>query len=284
MQAFQSVCSPSTTSLKRRSRSPSPQSNKRRVPASYAPTLYANLQPPSTRSLSVEAVASGTPASERSSPGLDWLQRTQDLHLQTPPIHTPANLPTHEAMDQDVGVDGGGGGEHAMRDDSPVSSYVPHPAAPFSTHASAHPPSSSFPPLYHPAPSRAPHDAPPLHQHLAGSPQQSGAHHFDGAGAGGGRGEVMSRSSSNSSVQSMLSATAAVAGSVPSFAFPHAPAVAPHAQPRDETMHAEPHVSPLKKAAEGGGGGWKVTMGYRADCLKCQQREPGHYSHVVYTS
>lgn len=29
------------------------------------------------------------------------------------------------------------------------------------------------------------------------------------------------------------------------------------------------------------GGGWKVTMGYRADCAKCLQRVPGHYSHVV---
>ncbi|BGO97581.1 hypothetical protein RTBOTA2_001675 [Rhodotorula toruloides] len=242
-------------SLKRRSRSPSPQSNKRRVPSSYAPTIYTTLAPPlgnnGARTFSTEAIAS-TPASERSSPGLDWLQRTQDLQLQTPPLHVvrDANgVVVARDRDGDVGMSGGGGASDIMQDDDPqqLPIHSPRPAAPFSFHASSNPPSlQSF------LAQTAPHDAPPLHQHLAGSPQASG----------------MSRSSSSSSVQSMHFAAA------PTF-----PTLPTHHEQQDAMM--TPVNSPTKR--QGGTGGWKVTMGYRPDCPKCQQRVPGHYSHVVYT-
>jgi hypothetical protein len=130
-------------SLKRRSRSSSPQSNKvrrstsrllgdadspacppfeqRRVPSSYAPAIYTTLAPPlgdnGARTLSTEAVAS-TPASERSSPGLDWLQRTQDLQLQTPPLQVVSDANgTVVARDKDgdVGMSGSGGASDVSR-------------------------------------------------------------------------------------------------------------------------------------------------------------------------
>lgn len=157
----------------------------------------------------------------------------------------------------------------------PESSYVPPPAAPFHQHSSsaqhaalysaasfafADPtfmpavPSSG---LHHP---RAPHDAPPLHQHLAGSPQSQFDPHTGAPISAG-----MTPSSSTGSLHS-------------SYFQQQQPQPQPHPHPHE--LHPMPGqdvgMSPAK-----GGGGWKVTMGYRPDCEKCQQHVPGHYSHVV---
>ena len=142
MQAYQPHAPLTANALKRRSRSPSPQPHKvspltpprrrrcrrrtldsprhprsplqRRPPPTYAPSIYADLPPAGPpRSLSTEAIAGspapGAPPSGRSTPG-DWLQRTRDLHLQTPTCGTPA-LAQDEAMQRDdVGMGLGSGG------------------------------------------------------------------------------------------------------------------------------------------------------------------------------
>lgn len=62
----------------------------RRVPSYYSPQLYADAPAGSGRECTSDFDGSyrDIPAagSERSSPGLDWLRRTQELHLQTPPL------------------------------------------------------------------------------------------------------------------------------------------------------------------------------------------------------
>ncbi|BGP45842.1 hypothetical protein JCM10450v2_001677 [Rhodotorula kratochvilovae] len=269
MQALEQPYHAQSNSLKRRSRSPSPQPHKRRPPPSYAPALYADL-PCSGAPALLRADSAGTacslPLSARSSPGAgngaEWLQaRTSALHLQTPEGRTPAP-PDGEgaevAMEEvgmgetevGMGLDGGGGGEppdSAMQFDPPAL-YAPQPAVPLSVHASSSPffpfttTSASLPP--------APHDAPPLHCHLAGSPQPAAAWPA---------GEGMARSPSDGSVQSMRSAGEGAGG------------------------EPEPPRKPRAGAA-GGGGGWKVTMGFRADCERCARREQGHYTHVVWSS
>ncbi|GAA6004685.1 hypothetical protein JCM10207_000981 [Rhodosporidiobolus poonsookiae] len=271
------------TSRKRTSRSPEPYSHKRKPGPAYTPDIYSNLPPAFARSLSVEALGPNTPLSQRSSPGLDWLHQTEHLQLHTPP--TTADGPTAQpewpaqadGMDEDVGM--AGGDEHAMTDEPPLPpdppggttpSYPPPaPAAPFQHHAShlASLPSSfgiAFPDptfmplapsLSSPAPApRAPHDAPPLHHHLAGSPQALPP----SAGAGGAESSSMTPSSSGGSLHSLHSHS-------------HAPGP-PHA----------PGDHPMSPSAPRAKGGWKVTMGYRPDCEKCQQRVQGHYSHVVW--
>ncbi|GAA5922637.1 hypothetical protein JCM3775_005800 [Rhodotorula graminis] len=278
MQAYEPYAPLTANALKRRSRSPSPQPHKRRPPPSYSPAIYANLAPAGPpRSLSTEALA-GSPApapphSGRSTPG-DWLQRTRDLHLQTPLCGTP--IACDDAMQSDdLAIDMRAGGpavedlDNAMMQDepnSPPSLCAPQPAVPLTSraHASASPFWSPLPP----ADTAAPHDAPPLHQHLAGSPQPYLA--SDGGGGGGG----MARSASGGSVRSMGSAAACGAE-----ADLHAHALAAlSSSPRKPS-------TPVPGTLGGrGGGGWKVTMGYRADCERCVRQEQGHSTHVVWSS
>ncbi|GAA5891107.1 hypothetical protein JCM8208_003165 [Rhodotorula glutinis] len=212
MQAYEPHTQLTANALKRRSRSPSPQPHKRRPPPSYAPSIYADLPPAGPpRSLSTEAIAGSpapaAPSSGRSTPG-DWLQRTRDLHLQTPMCRTPAAQ--DDAMQSDdVGIDVRARGaaledlDHTMMQDdspSPQSLYAPQPAVPLPSRSHA-----SASPFWSPLPSAttaAPHDAPPLDQHLAGSPQPYLASTTSGDGGG------MARSASGGSVRSMGSAAA----------------------------------------------------------------------------
>ncbi|BGP13775.1 hypothetical protein JCM10213v2_001713 [Rhodosporidiobolus nylandii] len=266
MQFHQFATHQTPSTFKRRARSPSPE---------RASKLYASLPPQFARSLSVEALDGG---SQRSSPGVDWLHQTEQLGLQTPPIGDVEQAAPGYGHDEDVGMRVEGSGEaqdHAMATDPPpqqafyTSLPTPPPAAPFHPHASHAPhslvSSSGFAfadptfmphvPSHSTAPAvRAPHDAPPLHQHLAGSPQAVST--------------GMTPSSST--------------GSLHSYSHSH-----PHPHPHPLAHDVEPHeldtpMSP-NSAARAGKGGWKVTMGYRPDCEKCQQRVPGHYSHVVYS-
>ncbi|GAA5843701.1 hypothetical protein JCM9279_000107 [Rhodotorula babjevae] len=280
MQAYEQHVPLTAHSLKRRSRSPSPQPRKRRPPPSYAPSIYADLPPAGPpRSLSTEAIA-GSPApaappSGRSTPA-DWLQRTRDLHLQTPTCRTPA-VQDDAMQSDDIGIDLRSGGaaledlDHAMLQDdeppSPQSFYAPQPAVPLPSrsHASASPFWAPLPPA-----SAAPHDAPPLHQHLAGSPQPYLAS-SSGDGAGG-----MARSASGGSVRSMGSA-AACGAEADLLAHAHAHGSAPASSPRKAS-------TPMPGTLGGRGGGWKVTMGYRADCERCLRQEQGHSTHVVWSS
>ncbi|GAA5994129.1 hypothetical protein JCM11641_003831 [Rhodosporidiobolus odoratus] len=257
--------------LKRRTRSPSPgPASKRRAPPSYIPQLYASLPPTFARSLSVEALG-GTPVSERASPGPDWLHQTEQLGIHTPPVSCEERFGASERDTGETGDDvrmeqSGAGQDHTMSDDPPhpppQPSFTPL-AASYPSHPTHAPPSifsSGFafadptfvPCVAAPAP-RAPHDAPPLHQHLAGSP---------GPFSSG-----MTPSSSDTSIHS--------------FSHSHS-----HPYPHPAGLHDMPQDVPMSpgSAAKHGKGGWKVTMGYRPDCDKCQQRVPGHYSHVVYTS
>ncbi|GAA6050098.1 hypothetical protein JCM3770_001370 [Rhodotorula araucariae] len=273
MQACEHPCHAPPNSLKRTSRSPSPQPRKRRPPPSYALALYADLPGGAPPLLRADQGAARTPlslslgaASARSSPGAgaDWLQaRTSELQLQTPEGRTPsldAGVVGNEVAmeeggtgDGEVLTDGRNGEppDHAMQFDDPrpgAPLYAPQPAVPLSVHASASSHFAAFLPLS-PTPNHAPapHDAPPLHCHLAGSPQP-----WDGGAEG------MARSSSGASVQSMRSMDAGGGD------------------------RCEPE-SP-RKATGARGGGWKVTMGFRADCERCMRREQGHYTHVIWGS
>ncbi|GAA5867922.1 hypothetical protein JCM5296_005697 [Sporobolomyces johnsonii] len=279
MQSFQpyGMLGSSPISLKRKSRSPSPASNKRRIPSTYTPSLYQPQPSRHPRSLSVEA-SGGSPISERSSPGIDWLQRTQDLQIHTPPIgladRAMQGWNGAEGL-EDVGM-GDVGSHDAMMDDSSAPAYTPQPAVPLSSH------SSHSQPCTHSAASSsnastlsyvqsAPHDAPPLHHHLAGSPQTAAP---------------MSRSSSSSSTHSMLSVSAPV--SCPTYSVLSPPQKHFQEHPMHDALPtplaAMDVPMPQSPLAKRHGQGWKVTMGYRPDCDKCQQRIPGHYSHVVYTN
>ncbi|GAA6062053.1 hypothetical protein JCM10212_005038 [Sporobolomyces blumeae] len=273
------------------SRSPSPPS-KRRAPPSCSPALCAPIptasafHPQLHRNLSLEtSYSGGTPASERSSPGADWLQRTENLQLSTPLARggSGQGIADDDAMQDgtQVGQPSDDMANKPIDDDPHALAYAPLPAMPRSTSVGS---------PYHfltdsgPA-SAAPHDAPSLYHHLAGSPSTSTS---------------MTRSTSTDSTHSMTS-----------FAHPLSP---PHLTPFPEphtisydgptTMASrtseiamdlqgeepDPTASSLHNAAglNGGGagqkGGWKITMGYRSDCEKCQQRIPGHYTHVVYNS
>lgn len=264
------------SSLKRRERSPSPRPCKRRVPSYYSPQLYADAPPSLARGWSFDANGgrddtAGAPSSERSSPGLDWLRRTQELHLATPPLggqHSLAGTGSNSsatAMDAngDVGMDGETEGalphEQHLASTSNLDSH--HSAA-------GH--------LYHPIPV-APHHAPPLHQHLAGSPQEHPP-------------PPPSRPPSATSVgagaahpQSQLGAASfGLAGPIDWSQQQQPDSVLLDAE--DSAMMMDDSAAGARKQTGGtGGGGWKVTMGYRADCIKCLQRVPGHYSHVVPT-
>lgn len=53
---------------------------------------------------------------------------------------------------------------------------------------------------------------------------------------------------------------------------------------KDDAMMEDPVMSPTsaKFAKANAGKGARLHMGFRADCEKCQQRVPGHYSHIVW--
>ncbi|GAA5877460.1 hypothetical protein JCM16303_003341 [Sporobolomyces ruberrimus] len=261
---------------RRASKSPSPPS-KRRAPPSYVPSIYSPIptsissNPSYQRSLSLEANPNGeetTPISERSSPGLDWLQRTEDLKLATP---------TNEWT---RGIEGGGDDSvmetdpttfHDMQDsieeDPHHHSYSPHPAMPLSSRSTT---CSPYPPHPHPHP---PHEAPPLYNHLAGSP-----------------------SSTTSMTRSVSDSSSIRGGDYETTLLPHILEPFPNQTISYETTTTTQNhdndvsMDPSGVHQAGGGGnsggkrGWKITMGYRPDCEKCLQRLPGHYSHVVYTS
>ncbi|KWU46606.1 hypothetical protein RHOSPDRAFT_32066 [Rhodotorula sp. JG-1b] len=264
-----------TTSLKRRERSPSPRPSKRRVPSYYSPQLHADAPPSLARGWSFDANGAGddraASSSERSSPGLDWLRRTQELHLATPPLggqHPLAGnvLETGAAMDAngDVGMDG-----NAMQ----AEGTLPHEEhlAP-----SVDSRQTSEQNLYHPIPV-APHHAPPLHQHLAGSPQAQQDQPPPPS-------RPPSATSSGAALaQSQLGAASfGLAGPIDWSQQPASVLLGAE----DSTMMMDDSTAGARKQSggtAGGGGGWKVTMGYRADCIKCLQRVPGHYSHVVPT-
>ncbi|BGP53754.1 hypothetical protein JCM8202v2_001326 [Rhodotorula sphaerocarpa] len=250
---------PTAASLKRRDRSPSPSANK----------IYQERTAASTPSFPFDAANAGGdqgPASERSSPGLDWLRKTQELHLETPPIGPQESHAAQSGggttVDEDVGMD------------TEASHPVPHEAAEASMHdypdprdAGSMPPAST---LYQPTPI-APHHAPPLHRHLAGSPtteRQSSAHASYGVTT-----DQTGTALAAATAQSQLGAASfGLAGPVD-----WTPPVPSQSMHEDAAMMMDDaqQLSPRKS------GGWKVTMGYRADCLKCLQRVPGHYSHVV---
>ncbi|POY74483.1 hypothetical protein BMF94_2482 [Rhodotorula taiwanensis] len=240
--------------LKRRERSPSPQSNKRRVPPTCSPALYAEAAPDLSRGWSFDATetTAGT-SSQRSSPGLDWLRRTQDLHLETPPLN--GSHPLAGELDQTALAAGGADSNGDVGMDNEQSMHVETAAQ---SAATAQPPGV----LYQPTPV-APHHAPPLHRHLAGSPQQDR--------------QTSRPPTPASGVQSGMAPPSQLGNASFGLAGP----VDWGQQPRtlirgeDADMMDDAPTSPKRS------GGWKVTMGYRADCIKCLQRVPGHYSHVV---
>lgn len=88
------------------------RSIQRRIPASYSPQIYQERTAASTPSFPFDAANAGGdqgPASERSSPGLDWLRKTQELHLETPPIGPQESHAAQSGggmtVDEDVGMD-----------------------------------------------------------------------------------------------------------------------------------------------------------------------------------
>ncbi|GAA5978245.1 hypothetical protein JCM10908_004285 [Rhodotorula pacifica] len=257
----------STSTLKRRERSPSPQANKRRVPSYYTPQIYAEAPAVLTRGWSFDANGSDTAASsERSSPGLDWLKRTQELHLETPPLGGQHPLAGGLAAAAGTDANGDIGMETDAMQAEPVAPIPPESeqlAAPMSADL----PQPSDLHLYRPIPV-APHHAPPLHQHLAGSPQAEQ--------------QPLSRPPSASSNRPVsLSAPSQLGAASFGLAGPidwsqQQPAVLAS---EDSAMMMDD--SAFSAAGRKQGGGWKVTMGYRSDCIKCLQRVPGHYSHVV---
>ncbi|GAA5932703.1 uncharacterized protein JCM15063_002181 [Sporobolomyces koalae] len=240
------VQTPFTSHKRRQSRSPSPPTSKRRAPpTSWSPSLFAP-----NRAFHFE-IDNHDPAPDRSSPGLEALQRTAQ-HLQ---LDTPVAEHDRETCDEEMQLD------HSSElaqpnpilpddEDAHTLAYSPLPAMPFSR----------------PPP---PHDAPPLYRHLAGSPPPRDSHLI--------RLDMSRTSSSNSSCSSHVP---------PGFQVPPPPS-GPFLDPDDHMMdptttshqHHEtpPPTQPTKR-------GWKVTMGYRPDCEKCLQRVPGHYTHVVCTS
>ncbi|GAA5966394.1 hypothetical protein JCM3765_005088 [Sporobolomyces pararoseus] len=267
------ISSPNHTLKRRQSRSPSPPS-KRRAPASYVPSIYspvpssASALPNFHRSLSVEASYGGTPVSERSSPGLDWLQRTEDLHLVTP-----------------VGTvrEGEGEGDSMMETDSSnvqqsssimqqeeedphTLAYSPLPAMPLSRSSTSSP--------FNPPPPAAPHDAPPLHQHLAGSPSMTRSSSSSSSHQGMGTG-FLGHSSSGQILQPYPQ--------IPTQTISYETTAQQTYNDGDNDVSMD-SSSQTNQTSQGTRGGWKITMGFRADCEKCQQRIPGHYSHVIYTS
>lgn len=130
--------------------------------------------------------------------------------------------------------------------------------------------------LYHPIPV-APHHAPPLHQHLAGSPQAQQDQPPPPS-------RPPSATSSGAALaQSQLGAASfGLAGPIDWSQQPASVLLGAE----DSAMMMDDSTAGARKQSggtAGGGGGWKVTMGYRADCIKCLQRVPGHYSHVVPT-
>ncbi|GAA5910965.1 uncharacterized protein JCM6883_000662 [Sporobolomyces salmoneus] len=249
-------------SLKRRqSKSPSPPS-KRRAPPSYVPSIYAPVPtsasalPNFHRSLSVEASYGGTPISERSSPGLDWLQRTEDLHLVTP-VGTVREEEGRGFGDGDEMMDS----EHTQMHQD-VMDGPPLPAMPLSRSST----SSPFNPP--PAP---PHDAPPLHHHLAGSPPMTRSSSSSSSLAG--------RGGMNATPTGFLGHSAD--GQILQQPFPPPDS---DNQMNEGDNDVSMDSSQQQQQQSQGKGGWKITMGFRSDCEKCQQRIPGHYTHVVYTS
>ncbi|GAA6016575.1 hypothetical protein JCM11491_006001 [Sporobolomyces phaffii] len=266
------VSSPTHGCKRRQSQSPSPPS-KRRAPPSYVPSIYspvptsASALPDFHRSLSLEASYGGTPASERSSPGLDWMQRTQDLQLAT---GGDTAMDPRPVRDLDCH-------RHELDEDDPHTlAYSPLPAMPISRSAT----SSPFPP---PPPPRAPHDAPPLHYHLAGSPSMTRSSSSTSLLAGGGTtsaSAIVGHSSAGQTVHPYPPPIATQAMSYESSSN--------HPDPDHDDVVMDSAGAPPPGASHGAAGGargsWKVTMGYRADCEKCLARQPGHYTHIVYNS
>lgn len=163
--------------------------------------------------------------------------------------------------------------EQGDEEDAHTLAYSPLPAMPLSRSSTASP----FDSLRSgPAP---PHDAPPLHYHLAGSPSMtrssssSSSHHGGGAATG-----FLGHSSSGQ-----------VLTPLPSLAYDHHSDVDNDVSmgstlPPPYVQAQSPGAAATAAPAPGGKGGWKITMGFRSDCEKCQQRVPGHYTHVVYNS
>lgn len=149
---------------------------------------------------------------------------------------------------------------------SPQAFYAPQPAVPLPSrsHASASPFWAPLPPAC-----AAPHDAPPLHQHLAGSPQPYPPSTSGGSG--------MARSASGGSVRSMGSAAACGAEADMHAQAHGAMSLSSSSSPRKPS-------TPMPGTLGGRGAGWKVTMGYRADCERCVRQEQGHSTHVVWSS
>ncbi|GAA5868862.1 hypothetical protein JCM3774_006777 [Rhodotorula dairenensis] len=251
--------------LKRKERSPSPQPNKRRAPSyySHAPNGSLHGWPFDASSLGDVPAAS----SERSSPGVDWLRRTQELHLQTPPLGAQHSFAGDPAGGLTASADTDANGDVGMDGDAarPTPFLPEQDLAPTSIdlrQTSDH--------LYHPVPI-APHHAPPLHRHLAGSPQAeqcppSRPPSVSDAGPGA--------AGAPAQTSQLGAASFGLAGPIDWSQQPASAIAAEDAAMTDAATAA---------ARRHGGGGWKVTMGYRADCVKCRQRVPGHYSHVVPT-
>ncbi|TKA56259.1 hypothetical protein B0A53_01551 [Rhodotorula sp. CCFEE 5036] len=258
------------TSLKRRERSPSPRPSKRRIPSYYSPQLYADAPPSLARGWLCDPNGGGgddtaASSSERSSPGpgLDWLRRTQELHLATPPLGGQHPLAgnvseTLPAMDMDGDAMQAEGAEQHLASISDLDSH--HSAA-------GH--------LYHPIPV-APHHAPPLHHHLAGSPRAQQEPPPSRPPSATSSGAALAQSQ-------LGAASFGLAGPI-DWSQQAASVLVSGAE--DSAMMMDDSAADARKQSggtDGGGGGWKVTMGYRADCIKCLQRVPGHYSHVVPT-
>ncbi|GAA5989906.1 hypothetical protein JCM5350_004959 [Sporobolomyces pararoseus] len=269
------ISSPNHTLKRRQSRSPSPPSKRRALP-SHVPGIYAPVPssisalPNFQRSLSVEASYGGTPVSERSSPGLDWLQRTEDLHLVT-----PAGMVRQEGGEGDSMMETDSSNveqassimQQQEEEDPHTLAYSPLPAMPLSRSST----SSPFNPPLLPA---APHDAPPLHQHLAGSPSMTRSSSSSSSHQGMGTG-FLGHSSSGQILQPYPQ--------IPSQTISYGTTAQQSHNDGDNDVSMD-SSSQTNQSGQGGRGGWKVTMGFRADCEKCQQRIPGHYTHVVYSS
>ncbi|SCZ97748.1 BZ3500_MvSof-1268-A1-R1_Chr4-3g07425 [Microbotryum saponariae] len=124
-----------------------------------------------------------------------------------------------------------------------------------------------------------PHQAPPLYDHLAGSPFASTSSSFAMLNP---MGTSMSRSASNSSSDHSSSSYS----TFDSNRIQRQP-MAYQMDTGSDTAHANHlHHRPAPatsmntaKRAEPVANGWKVSMGYRADCEKCVMRVPGHYLH-----
>ncbi|KAM0756332.1 hypothetical protein T439DRAFT_321037 [Meredithblackwellia eburnea MCA 4105] len=233
--------------LLKRSRSTSPGSSKRRVPADYSPSIYNQLPPHLTRALSTSSSGASSPH--------DWVSRTSELHLATP---TPPGATPESEHGEDPDLQYSQEIDAMEADEEPPPRHLPPdslalyhhhfqslpvtPSIRTSPFESQHPTPPPPPP---PSSPNAPHHPPDLFANLAGSPASLSL--------------ALSRSSSGSGcTDTSMQSENRTSPSPPDTRLP--------TSPQRRNGRAQSTAS--------------FSMGYRADCEKCVSRVPGHYSHI----